>query len=161
MATDRAILRRQRKSRRVGIAGAAVAALVLLGLSASSASQLAVTTNRLATFSASRCTNTTMSVHVSPTGVVWFDQNKSAVQITNYPAGCNGQTVEVAVSNSTGTLLASGSATCSTSPCVIPTGTYNAMNAADGSVLISTWGVPASWDSVCTLSIFNWRMTCT
>jgi hypothetical protein len=122
-----------------------------------------VSSSAVGVFSAARCSSATLSVHVNPTGTTYLWQyNKTAVRIVNYPSACNGQEVEVTVSNASGTALASGSATCSAPACTITTGSYNAPSAANASVLIATWGVPASWDSVCTIGGFLYnRMDCT
>jgi hypothetical protein len=163
MAEERSVGRRRHQSRRVGLAGAALATLVLLGLSASSASQLSVTSSRVAVFSATRCTNTTMSVHVDPIGQTsWWQHNKTAVKIFNYPASCNGSSVDITVTNGAGAAIASGTATCNSPTCTISTGSYDASTAAGVSMLAATWGLPSSWDSVCTLSGFlNFYMDCT
>jgi hypothetical protein len=153
--------RARRARRRALTALVVVELLVVAAVSVASAAQMTVSSSAVGVYSATRCSSATLSVHVNPTGTTWFNQTKSAVRITNYPAVCNGSVVNVAVSAASGALLASGSATCGASPCVIPTGSYNAVSAADASVLISTWGVPASWDSVCTLSLFDIIMTCT
>ena len=144
MARERAVRRRQRRSRRASLAGAAVTALVLLGLSASSASQLTVTTTSIATFTDSRCTNATMSVHVDPTGQTsWWQYNKTAVRIVNFPTSCNGSSVAVTVTNGAGGAIASGTATCN-SPTVHDRDRYRTTprTAAGVSMLAATWGVP-------------------
>jgi hypothetical protein len=154
--------RRPRPRRSRQRAFAALVALELLAvatLSVASATQLTVSSSAIGAYSAARCSSATLSVHVSPTG--WsIGQNKTAVQITNFPDVCFGGTTEVAVTNSAGTLIASGSATCSTTTCTIPTGSYNAPSATDAHVLVSTWGVPANWDSTCTV-ILGFLMNCT
>jgi len=150
--------REQRPRHRLALLGIAVGLLAVAGIGIASAAHLTVTSANLYVTSASRCTNATLSVHVSPTGFS-FGQNKSAVQITNFPAACFGRTTQVAVSNAAGALIASGSATCSAATCTIATGSYTAPSATGAHVLVSTWGVPASWDSTCTV-IFIF-MTCT
>lgn len=117
------------------------------------ASQLAVDSPDLSAFSQEPCTHGPLSVRVQPAG---FGANRSAVQITNVPSGCFGNTFQVGVSNSSGTLLTSGSAVCSSANCVISTGSYNAPSVADAHVLAATWGVPATWDSACYYIIFFW-----
>jgi hypothetical protein len=151
---------RPRRSRRRALAVFIALELLAVGaLSVASAAQLTVSSSAVGVFSDTRCNSATLSVHVSPTG--WsIGQNKSAVQITNFPDACFTRTTEVAVTNSAGTLIASGSATCGTTTCTITTGNYNATSATDAHVLVSTWGVPASWDSTCTI-VLGFLMTCT
>jgi hypothetical protein len=151
--------RARRSRKRVIAAIVAVELLVIAAVSVASAAQLTVSSSAVGVYSATRCSSATLSVHVNPTGFS-FGQNKSAVRITNFPAACFGQTTQVTVSNSAGTAIASGSATCSAAACTIATGTYNAPSATGAHVLVSTWGVPASWDSVCTV-VFGIFMTCT
>jgi hypothetical protein len=98
-------------------------------------------------------------VHVNPTGLS-LGQNKSAVQIDNVPAACFGKAFQVTVANGSGTAIATGSATCSAAACTITTGTYTAPSAATAHVLADTWGIPASWDSTCTV-ILGFLMNCT
>ncbi len=141
--------RPHRPRHRLALTVIASSIVVATGLALASAAYLTVTSSDLAVFSAERCSSATLSVHVNPTGFS-FGQNKSAIQITNFPAECFGQTTQVAVSNAAGTLLASGSAVCGAATCTIATGTYNAPSVTDAHVLVSTWGVPASWDSTCT-----------
>ncbi len=117
------------------------------------AAQLAVDSPDLSEFWGSPCTHDPLSVRVQPAG---FGASRSAVRITNVPTECFGNTFEVAVSDSGGNLLASGSATCSTANCQITTGTYNAPSVTDAHALASTWGIPASWDTTCTYIIFFW-----
>jgi hypothetical protein len=149
--------RRPRLARRALATVSALAAVALTGLGVAAAAQLAVTGSGHAIFADQRCSDATLSVHVSPTGFS-IGTGKSAVQITNFPAACNGLTVDVVVANGAGGSLATGSATCSGSPCTIPTTGYTATAPTSASVLVGSWGVPASWDSTCTtLWIF---MTC-
>lgn len=159
------MVRTKRRANRWRSAGAAAAILLLVGAGIASAAQLGVTAQNRHVETLARCSTTLFSVHVNPTGFS-IGLNKTAVRITNYPAACNGRTVLVGVSNGAGTLLASGTATCSASPCVITTGSYNATQVTRAHVVtstvtpLSTQGKSASWDSVCTvfLGIF---MTCT
>ena len=151
--------RARRSRRRALTALVAVELLAVAAVSVASAAQLNVSSSTIGVFTDARCSSATLSVHVNPTGFS-FGQNKSAVRITNFPAACFGRTTQVAVSNASGTLIASGSATCSAAACTIATGSYNAPAATGAHVLVSTWGVPASWDSVCTV-IFGIFMTCT
>jgi hypothetical protein len=153
--------RPRRSQRRALVVFVALGLLVVGALSVVSAAQLTVSSSAIGVYSAARCSSATLSVHVNPTGSTFMNYNKTAVRITNYPASCNGMSVTVAVSNSAGALLATGTATCGASPCIITTGSYPALQAAGADVLIATWGVPASWDSVCTLSFFGLIMTCT
>ncbi len=158
---------RTRTGRRPFRMSAAVATalglLLMTGLGLASATHLTVSSTGMSVFSDAPCSTATLSVHVSPTGTTYLWQyNKSAVSIVNYPAACDGATVQVVVANSSGTALATGSGTCNSPSCTISTGSYNATNAANASVLVSTWGVAASWDSVCTVGGFlNIRMDCT
>lgn len=150
-------VRRPRPRRRALAIVSALAALALGGLGVAAAAQLAVTGSGHAIFTDQRCSDATLSVHVSPTGFS-IGTGKSAVQITNFPAACNGLTVDVVLAGGSGTSLATGSATCAGSPCTIPTTGYTGTAPTSASVLVGAWGVPASWDSTCTtLWIF---MTC-
>ncbi len=146
-------------SRRTLTIAGALLVLAFGSLGVAAAAQLTVTSTDFLVQSDEPCSLANLSVHVDPTGVS-FGQNKSAVQITNYPAACNGQSVTVAVSNTSGSLLTTGTATCSGSPCSISTGTYSGISAANASVLVNTWGVPSSWDSSCSLFFFNIFMNC-
>ncbi len=128
--------------------------LALTGLGIAAAAHLTVTSSGIHVTTVQRCSDATLSVHVNPTGFS-LGTGKAAVRVTNFPAACDGLTVEVVVANGAGTQLATGSATCSGSPCVIPTGTYTATSATGASVLVGSWGLPASWDSACnTVWIF-------
>ncbi len=147
----------QRPRLREGLLAAAVALAIAL-LATGSAAQLNVNTHVIDTFSAARCSGTTLSAHTSPTGFN-FSTNRNAVQITNYPAACNGLTVNVDVRNGAGTQLATGSATCSGSPCVISTTTYNVTAPSDMHVQAGSWGMPTNWDTTCSRILF-WY-TCT
>ena len=150
---------RRPRARWQAIILAAVLAAGLGGLGVANAAHVVVRTHDDLTAAMSRCSTATLSVHVSPTGLS-FSQDKTAVQITNYPAACYGLTVQVGVSNSAGTLLTSGSATCSAATCVIATGTYTAPQVTKSHVLAGTWGMTSSWDSTCTV-ILGFIMTCT
>ena len=151
--------RRRRPRRRRLALLVALELLVVGAVAVASAAQLTVSSSTIGVYSATRCSSATLSVHVNPTGLS-VGQNKSAVRITNFPAACFGRATQVAVSNASGALIASGSATCSAAACTIATGSYNAPSATGAHVLVSTWGVPASWDSVCTVFL-GFLMTCT
>jgi hypothetical protein len=144
--------RRRRRERKASLLGAITLAIwATVGVAA--ASQLGVNSTDISEFFYSACSTDTVSVRVSPAG---FGASRSAVSISGFPAACYGSTVQVGVSNSAGTLLASGSATCSAATCTVSTGTYNAPSVTDSHILVDTWGIPSSWDTTCRYIIFFW-----
>jgi hypothetical protein len=153
------VRRRVQRRHRPAILAITAILLAVAGFGIASAANLTVTSAGLGVYSATRCTSTALSVHVNPTGLS-FGQTKSAVQIDNVPAACFGDAFQVTVANGAGASIATGFATCSAAACTIATGTYTAPSAASAHVLADTWGIPASWDSTCTV-IFGFLMTCT
>ncbi len=147
-----------RPRHRLSILAVAVALVAVGGIGIASAANLTVTSAGLVVYSAARCSSATLSVHVDPTG--WsLAGNKSAIQITNVPAECFTKPFQVAITDGAGTAIATGNATCSTATCSISTSSYDPTSAAHAYVLADTWGIPASWDSTCTVIWF--LMDCT
>ncbi len=149
------IRRRRRRNRIPSLLGALVL-LTVATVGMASAAQLIVSSPDISTFSAAPCTYDTLSVRVSPAG---FGASRSAIQVSGIPAECFGNTFQVGVSDTAGTLLASGSATCSAATCTIPTDTYNAPSVTDTHALAATWGIPSNWASACYYIIFFWYCT--
>ena len=109
--------------------------------------QLTVSSGDVSQYTDVDCTDDVLSVTVSG-GLIGASRN--GVVVSNIPVSSQNLSFEVALSNSSGNLLASGTATCTAATCTISTGTYNAPSVTDADMLVDTWGIDTDWDGSCT-----------
>jgi hypothetical protein len=125
-----------------------VIAAIALGLATANAAQLAIAGSGPAVYSQVRCGTGPVGVTYSgtPSGGSY-----TAVSISSIPSSCNGLPLQVALVNSSGTLLASGSGTAATGTMTLSTGSYTGTAVSSVEVLIGTWAVPATWTGPTTV----------
>ena len=134
--------RRARASRRWAIAASAIVAAVCLGLAIADAAQLPVGGNGLFLGNLARCTNGPVAITGGSTHV---GSTFTSVQLSSVAAPCAGRTAQVAVYNSAGAAIATGSGTATTGSFDVATTNFPYSAVAGVAVLFDTWGVPTTW----------------